>query len=110
MRQARSTTTFDLDPHNDYGLQRALQTFDSTRTTAQAARRDPSAFLRSVRAHARLWLLSVVSTISAIILVWLVALYLGEITAFSSSVRACDWGEWERWVRWMIHHRIELQY
>ncbi|KAB8670388.1 hypothetical protein FH972_026301 [Carpinus fangiana] len=55
----------------------------------------------------RSWLRRRVWTLmTALILVWMFALYRGEFTVFEDAVNSCDWGAWEQWPRGASPHHL----
>lgn len=66
------------------------------RTTLYAASRPWAALGRF-----GIWLRSLLFNISVwLIIIWVLTLRWGEISAFENAISACEWHTWEQWVRW----------
>ena len=54
--------------------------------------------IASPRKGAQRQLRSIWNLLTALILVWMLALWWGEVGIFRNSIAGCDWHYWEKWV------------
>lgn len=76
------------------GIRHRLQYYvPYLRAAAQGAKKE----LIRIQRGERQWK-SLLNIPTALILIWILALWWGEVGTFRSSVNRCDWHNWERWV------------